>query len=146
MITIEKVLMNIAEPIIRIEKRLESLVDDVKKLKEDMNKVIQSLDNLKKAMNKHEEECVTKEHEKKYRAFTNEEFLELFDLGKLHSIRLKDGLSERLERLIITDIYVQGDYLYIKLNNGDTGYSPAYLFDRCEYFDGEWKPFGKKDD
>lgn len=80
---------------------------------------------------------------KKYRAFTNEEFVNLFDSGKLRSIRLKDNSTERLERLIITDIYVQGDYLYAKLNSSDTGYGPEYFFNRCEYFDGkEWKPFG----
>lgn len=84
-----------------------------------------------------------KEPEKKYRAFTNEEFIKLFDSGKLHSIRLKDNSTKRLERLIITDIYVQGDYLYAKLNSSDTGYGPAYFFSKCEYFDGkEWQPFG----
>lgn len=81
--------------------------------------------------------------EKKYRAFTNDEFLALFDSGKLRSIRLKDNSTKRLERLIITDIYVQGDYLYAKLNSSDTGYGPAYFFSKCEYFDGkEWRPFG----
>lgn len=84
-----------------------------------------------------------KEPEKKYRAFTNEEFIKLFDSGKLHSIRLKDSSTERLERLVITDIYVQGDYLYAKLNGSDTGYGTKYFFSKCEYFDGkEWKPFG----
>ena len=81
--------------------------------------------------------------EKKYRAFTNEEFVKLFDSGKLHSIRLRDSSTRRLERLIITDIYVQGDYLYAKLNSSTTGYSPEYFFSNCEYLDGkEWKPFG----
>ena len=84
-----------------------------------------------------------KEPEKKYRAFTNEEFVKLFDSGKLHSIRLKDSSTQSLERLIITDIYVQGDYLYAKLNSSTTGYSPEYFFSNCEYLDGkEWKPFG----
>lgn len=84
-----------------------------------------------------------KEPEKKYRAFTNEEFVKLFDSGKLHSIRLKDSSTQRLERLIITDIYVQGNYLYAKLNSSTTGYSPEYFFSNCDYFDGkEWKPFG----
>ena len=80
--------------------------------------------------------------EKEYRSLTNEEFVKLFDSGKLHSIRLKDSSTQRLERLIITDIYVQGDYLYAKLNSSTTGYSPEYFFSNCEYLDGkEWKPF-----
>lgn len=87
-----------------------------------------------------------KKPEKKYRPFTNEEFVKLFDLGKFRSIRLKDGLYERLERLIITDIYIQGDTLYVKLSNGDTGYNTLYFLNRCEYFNGEeWKPFGMEE-
>lgn len=81
--------------------------------------------------------------EKKYRAFTNEEFVKLFDLGKFHSIRPKDYSTKRLERLIITDIYIKGGSLYVRLNGGDTGYSPAYFLDDYEYFDGKkWMPFG----
>lgn len=84
--------------------------------------------------------------EPKYRPLTNTEFVDLFDSGKLRSIRLKDNSTKRLERLIITDIYVQGDYLYAKLNSSDTGYGPAYFFSKCEYFDGkEWKIFGIKE-
>lgn len=88
-----------------------------------------------------------KEPKKKYRALTNTEFVDLFDSGKLRSIRLKDNSTKRLERLIITDIYVQGDYLYAKLNSSDTGYGPAYFFSKCEYFDGkDWQPFGVIDE
>ena len=44
--------------------------------------------------------------EKKYRPFTNEEFIELFDLGKFHSIR---KIDELYDRLIITNIYHSKD-------------------------------------
>lgn len=77
--------------------------------------------------------------EKKHRPFTNEEFLKLFDLGKFHSIRIK---GNPLERLVITCIYTEENFLYAKLNSSDTGYGPLYFFTDCEYFDGEWKPFG----
>lgn len=76
---------------------------------------------------------------KEYRPFTNEEFLKLFDLGKFHSIRIK---RNPLERLVITCIYTEENFLYAKLNSSDTGYGPLYFFTYCEYFDGEWKPFG----
>lgn len=82
--------------------------------------------------------------EKKYRAFTNEEFLKLFDLGKLHSIR---KIGSPCERLIITNIYVTKEgYLYANFNNSDTGYGPLWFLKECEYFDGEWKTFGVIDE
>lgn len=94
-----------------------------------------------------EDSLLPKEPENKYRPLTNTEFVDLFDSGKLRSIRLKDNSTKRLERLIITDIYVQGDYLYAKLNSSDTGYGSAYFFSKCEYFDGkEWQPFGVIDE
>lgn len=77
---------------------------------------------------------------KKYRPFTNEEFIELFDLGKFHSIR---KIDELYDRLIITNIYHSKDnYLYISLTGDDNGYGLYWFFKKCEYFDGEWKPFG----
>lgn len=85
-----------------------------------------------------------KEPEKKYRAFTNEEFLNLFDAGKLHSIRRKNKRG----RYIITEIYFnddcEKDTVYVKLNHCDAGFAMRYLVNNdFEYFDGkEWLPFG----
>ena len=85
-----------------------------------------------------------KEPEKKYRAFTNEEFLNLFDAGKLHSIRKKNERG----RYIITEIYFnddcEKDTVYVKLNHCDAGFAMRYLVNNdFEYFDGkEWKIFG----
>lgn len=85
-----------------------------------------------------------KESEKKYRPFTNEEFLALFDSGKLHSIRKKNEKG----RYIITDIYFNDDYendtVFVLLNHCDAGVGMRYLANNgYEYFDGEdWQPFG----
>jgi hypothetical protein len=88
-----------------------------------------------------------KEPEKKYRPFTNEEFLALFDSGKLHSIRKKNEKG----RYIITDVYFnddcEEDTVFVCLNNCGAGTGMRYLVDNdYEYFDGEdWQPFGVKD-
>lgn len=88
-----------------------------------------------------------KEPEKKYRPFTNEEFLALFDSGKLHSIRKKNEKG----RYIITDVYFNDDYekdtVFVSLNNCDAGVGMRYLVDNgYEYFDGkDWRPFGVKE-
>lgn len=85
-----------------------------------------------------------KEPEKKYRPFTNEEFLALFDSGKLHSIRKKNEKG----RYIITDVYFNDDYekdtVFVRLNNCDAGAGVRYLvYNGYEYFDGkDWQPFG----
>ncbi len=87
------------------------------------------------------------EPEKKYRPFTNEEFLALFDSGKLHSIRKKNEKG----RYIITDVYFNDDYekdtVFVRLNNCDAGAGMRYLVNNgYEYFDGEdWQPFGVKE-
>lgn len=84
--------------------------------------------------------------EKKYRAFTNEEFLNLFDSGKLHSIRKKNEQG----RYIITDVYFNDECVkgavFVKLNGGDSGFGMAFLVSNgYEYFDGKyWKPFGEE--
>lgn len=81
---------------------------------------------------------------KKYRAFTNEEFLTLFDSGKLHSIRKKNEQG----RYIITDVYFNDEYekgtIFVKLNSGGIGLAMRFLVNNgYEYFDGkDWKPFG----
>lgn len=88
-----------------------------------------------------------KEPEKKYRPFTNEEFLALFDSGKLHSIRKKNEKG----RYIITDVYFNDDYendtVFVLLNHCDAGVGMRYLVDNgYEYFDGkDWQPFGVKE-
>lgn len=85
-----------------------------------------------------------KEPEKKYRAFTSEEFLNLFDTGKLHSIRQSDVKG----RFIITDIYFSDecgkDEVYVCFDCDCCGYEMEYLLENnFEYLDGtEWKPFG----
>ena len=78
--------------------------------------------------------------EKKYRAFTNEEFLNLFDSGKLHSIRKKNEKG----RYIITDVYCINDDIFVKLNSDCGGFGMEFLVNNgYEYFDGKgWKPFG----
>lgn len=88
-----------------------------------------------------------KKPEKKYRPFTNEEFLALFDSGKLHSIRKKNEKG----RYIITDVYFNDDYekdtVFVSLNNCDAGVGMGYLINNgYEYFDGkDWRPFGVKE-
>lgn len=85
-----------------------------------------------------------KEPEKKYRAFTNEEFLNLFDSGKLHSIRKKNEKG----RYIITDVYFNDECvkgaIFVKLNSGCGGFGMEFLVNNgYEYFYGKgWKPFG----
>lgn len=82
--------------------------------------------------------------EKKYRAFTNEEFLTLFDSGKLHSIRRKN----EQRRYIITDVYFNDKYekgtIFVKLNSEGIGFAMRFLVNNgYEYFDGkDWIPFG----
>lgn len=84
------------------------------------------------------------EPEKKCRPFTNEEFLALFDAGKLHSIRKKNEKG----RYIITDIYFNDEYekgtIFVKLNHCNAGFAMIFLVNNgYEYFDGEdWQPFG----
>ena len=86
-----------------------------------------------------------KEPEKKYRPFTNEEFLALFDSGKLHSIRKKNEKG----RYVITDIYFNDDEdtVFVRLNHCDAGAGMRYLVNNgYEYFDGkDWQPFGVKE-
>lgn len=79
---------------------------------------------------------------KKYRPLTDKEFLELFDLGKLYSIR-----AQGKERVVITGIYLdEAHNLFVNLCGNDIGYSPKYFFNlKFEYFDGEWKPFAVKE-
>ena len=81
-----------------------------------------------------------KEPEKKYRPFTNEEFLNLFDSGKLHSIRKKNVKG----RYIITNVYYFNDECFVKLNSDCGGFGMVFLVNNgYEYFDGkDWKPFG----
>lgn len=82
--------------------------------------------------------------EKSYRAFTNEEFFDLFDAGKLFSIRKKNERG----RFIITEVYFddncEKDTVYVKLNHCNAGFGMGYLLrNDFEYFDGkEWKIFG----
>ena len=82
--------------------------------------------------------------EKKYRPFTNEEFLALFDSGKLHSIRRKNEQG----RYIITDVYFNDEYekgtIFVKLNSGGIGLAMRFLVNNgYEYFNGkDWQPFG----
>lgn len=87
-----------------------------------------------------------KEPEKKGRAFTNEEFLALFDSGKLHSIRHGDKQS----RYVITCVYFdcEQDAVCVNLNHSDVGLDMKYLFRKAyEYFDGkEWRRFGVEED
>ena len=81
---------------------------------------------------------------KKCRPFTNEEFFNLFDSGKLCSIRKKNERG----RFIITEVYFnddcEKDTVYVKLNHCDAGFAMRYLLQNdFEYFDGkEWQPFG----
>lgn len=82
-----------------------------------------------------------------YRPLTNEEFLALFDSGKLHSIRSVGARG----RYIITDIYFKGDgedeEVFVCFDcNSSYGYDMETLLkDEFEYLDnGEWKPFGLK--
>lgn len=89
-------------------------------------------------------EKLLQEVKKKYRAFTSEEFLNLFDTGKLRSIRQADVKG----RYIITDIYFSDscgeDEVYVCFDCGECGYDMKYLLENeFEYFDGtEWKTFG----
>ncbi len=82
--------------------------------------------------------------EKKFRPFTNEEFLNLFDSGKLHSIRRKNEKG----RYIITDVYFNDEWekgtIFVKLNSGGIGLAMRHLANNgYEYFDGkDWQPFG----
>ena len=82
--------------------------------------------------------------EQKYRPLTNEEFLALFDSGKLHSIRQSDTWG----RYIITDIYFSDscgkNEVYVCFDCGNCGYEMEYLLkNNFEYLDGnEWKKFG----
>lgn len=86
--------------------------------------------------------------EKKYRPFTNEEFFNLFDAGKLHSIRKKNERG----RFIITEVYFnddcEKDKVYVKLNHCSAGFAMRYLVNNgYEYFDDrEWQPFGVIDE
>lgn len=89
-------------------------------------------------------EKLLKPVEKKYRPLTNEEFLALFDSGKLNSIRQSDTLG----RYIITDIYFSDscgkNEVYVCFDCGNCGYEMEYLLkNNFEYLDGnEWKKFG----
>ena len=91
-------------------------------------------------------EELLKSNKKEYRPLTNEEFLELYDSGKIHSIR-KAGKEGYQVRYIITNIYASGEDgvrdIYLNFNGDDFGYGLGYLFKKdFEYFDGiEWKPF-----
>lgn len=78
--------------------------------------------------------------EKKYRPFTNEEFLALFDSGKLHSIRKKNEKG----RYIITDVYFNDETIFVKLNCDGIGLAMRFLVNNgYEYFNGkDWQPFG----
>lgn len=88
-----------------------------------------------------------KEPETVLRPLTNEEFLDLFDAGKLHSIRKKNERG----RFIITEVYYsdyysdcEKDKMFVKFNHCGTGFGMGYLLENnFEYLDdGEWKPFG----
>lgn len=89
---------------------------------------------------------INKEPEKKGRAFTNEEFLALFDSGKLHSIRHGGKQS----RYVITCVYFdcEQDAVCVNLNHSDVGLDMRYLYRKgYEYFDGkEWLRFGVEED
>lgn len=79
--------------------------------------------------------------EKRYRPFTKEEFLKLFDLGKFHSIR---RIGNPYDRLVITNVCSSEEdlWLYANLNSHD-GYGTLWFLNECEYFDGkEWRRFG----
>ena len=85
-------------------------------------------------------ESLVKKSKKKYRSYTDKEFLTLFDLGKFHSIRVIDN---PYTRVVITGTYSKNDILYISVSNNESGYGVSWLFKHCEYFNGEeWKPFG----
>lgn len=92
-------------------------------------------------------EDVLKPIEKNYRAFTNEEFFDLFDSGKLFSIRKKNERG----RFIITEVYFndncEKDTVYVKLNHCNAGFGMGYLLrNDFEFYDGkEWKKFGIKE-
>lgn len=87
---------------------------------------------------------------KKYRPLTDEEFLNLYDLGKLHSIRRVDVQG----RYILTDVYFGKEdrkekaSIFVCFNSYSKAYSLTNLFkDGFEYFDGkEWKPFGVEEE
>ena len=89
-------------------------------------------------------EWVNEAPKKKYRPLTSEEFLALYDSGKLHSIRQADAKG----RYIITDIYFSDscgkEEVYVCFDCGDCGYEMEYLLENnFEYLDeNEWKPFG----
>ena len=89
--------------------------------------------------------CEWVKNELKYRPYTDNEFLTLFDLGKFHSIRIT---GQPYTRTVITSIYQSKDgILYVKLNGDEDGYGVSWLFKHCEYFNGEeWRPFGIKDE
>lgn len=82
--------------------------------------------------------------EKTYRPFTNEEFFDLFDAGKLFSIRKKNKQG----RFIITEVYFndncEKDKVYVKLNHCGAGFGIEYLLrNDFEFYDcKEWKIFG----
>ena len=85
-----------------------------------------------------------KEPETVLRPLTNEEFLDLFDAGKLRSVRTTGTRG----RYIITDVYFSDscgkEEVYVCFDCGDCGYEMEYLLkNNFEYLDGdEWKPFG----
>lgn len=87
-----------------------------------------------------EDDLKPEEPEKKYRPYTDKEFLTLFDLGKFHSIRVMD---DPYTRVVITGTYSKNGILYISVSNNESGYGVSWLFKHCEYFNGEeWRPFG----
>lgn len=78
------------------------------------------------------------------RAFTCEEFLSLFDQGKLHSLRHKNRPNYR-DTITSISIDEETKIPYARINDSDSGYGPEYFFKNYEYFDeGEWKPFSVK--
>lgn len=86
-------------------------------------------------------EDVLRSVEKKYRPYTDKEFLTLFDLGKFHSIRV---IGQPYTRVTIMGIYQSTDgILYVTVSSNESGYGVLWLFKHCEYFNGEeWRPFG----
>lgn len=88
-----------------------------------------------------------KEHEKKYRPFSLDEFSNIFKVGDLVEFRYKD--SDEVKCAMFTGYITDVDRIDDKnhgsceLMLGCFHYSLLSLFKECELFlDGEWQPFG----
>ena len=85
--------------------------------------------------------------EKKYRAYSLEEFLKIFDVGDQVEFRYKD--SDEVKCAMFTGYITDVDRIDDKnpgsceLMLGCFHYSLLSLFEECELFlNGEWQPFG----